>query len=255
MRVWLLALLATAGLASSTACGSDSNPTDPSGGSGTSTLTIVPVTDFLTVGSTAMLQARLAVSGSSSVVSADWSSDDGRVAAIDRQGLLTALASGTTTVRAAFDGRSAAMPLRVAPNYAGVWAGARRVANCVHPVPDFCTANYPPGSQFATRLTLSQVRDRVSGTLLLSPPAASPTAAVLGDIATGGQLPLAGSISASATTGGPLAFVGSVADWRSEIDPVQSVMLGGFVEQRVDPNGTTWRVTWELLGLARAAAP
>src|SRR5262245_59612079 len=150
MRASRLVGLVAIAMTTAVACGSDS-PTDPSNGSGTNALTIVPATDFLTIGSTITLVARLTDTGSPSrVVHADWSTDDGRVASIDRQGLVTALGSGSTTIRAAFEGRTATQALRVTPNFAGTWVGARRVVACVHPSPTFCTTNYPVGQQVAS---------------------------------------------------------------------------------------------------------
>jgi hypothetical protein len=248
MRASTLAGLAAIAITMTVACGSDSSPTAPDG---SNTLTIVPATDFLAIGSTVTLAARLTETGSPPrVVSADWSTDDGRVASVDRQGLVSALGSGSTTIRATFEGRTAAQALRVAPDFAGTWIGARRVVACVHPSPTFCTTNYPVAQQFATRLVLSQVKASVSGTLQFMPPAASPAATLTGEISSTGQLPLVGTIGTS-TSGGPVTLVGSINDWRSQIDAVQAVMLGSFTEQRLDSNGTAWRVSWELLGLTR----
>jgi hypothetical protein len=236
-------------MATAIACGSDS-PTDPS--DGTNTLTIVPATDFLTVGSTVTLAARLSQTGSAPrVVSAEWSTDDGRVASVDRQGLVSALGSGSTTIRATFEGRTAAQALRVAPDYAGTWVGVRRVVACVHPTPTFCSTNYPFAQQFDTRLVLAQAKASVSGTLQFTPPAASPTATLTGAITSAGQLPLVGTIATS-TSGGAVTLVGSIDDWNSQIDPVRAVMIGSFTEQRLDANGTAWRVSWELQRLSRS---
>jgi Bacterial Ig-like domain (group 2) len=233
------------------ACGGDdTTPTSPSPGTGT--LVIAPQTDVLTVGASLVFEARL-TSGTLAVtvVAADWSSQDGRVAAVDRLGRVTALAAGTTTLRAVFEGQTATLAVRVVPNFAGVWTGARRVTACLHPSPTFCATTYPPGRQFQTSLTLTQARDRVTGQLSLAPPAASPSAAVSGDIALGGQLALSGTIISTPATGA-VSTLGTVADWRSEVDAVTPTILrGSFVEQRTDSDATQWRVSWELVGLTK----
>jgi hypothetical protein len=250
--------LALAGLLCSTilsaACGSDGDtdsPTSPS--PGTSPLTIAPQTDFLTIGTSLVLQARLTEGTTARTVAADWSSQDGRVAAVDRTGRVTALAAGTTTIRAVFESNSATLSLRVAPDFAGTWTGPRRVTGCLHPTAGFCDANYPINRQFATTLTLTQARDRVTGQLLFSPPTASPSAAVSGDIAAGGQLTLAGTIISTPATGA-VTTLGTLADWRSEIEAVQPILRGSFTELRTDGNSTQWRVTWEFVGLTRAGS-
>lgn len=230
--------------------GSDESPTSPSPGTGT--LAIAPQTDFLTIGTSLVFEARLTEgTNAPRIVAADWSSQDGRVAAVDRQGRVTALASGTTTLRAVFDGRTATLDLRVAPNFAGTWTGQRRVVACLHPSPTVCSTTYPPGRQAATTLVLTQARERVTGLLTLAPPATSPSASVTGDIAPGGQLVLTGTII-STPVSGATTTLGTLVDWRSEIDVVQpTIFRGSFVEQRSDSDLTQWRVTWEFLGLIR----
>ena len=67
------------------ACSDDTTqpPTTPS--PGTSRLAIAPQPDFLTVGTSLTLEARLTEATSPvRVVPADWSSSDGRVVAVDR---------------------------------------------------------------------------------------------------------------------------------------------------------------------------
>lgn len=234
------------------ACGEDSGPTSPSPGTGT--LTILPDTDFLTIGSSVTFQARLASDSTTPLpVLAEWSSEDGRIAAVDRQGRVTALASGTTTIRAFYQGHTATRTIRVAPGFAGTWSGPRRVAGCVHPDPLFCPANFPVGQQVDTRVVLTQDRDQVTGTFLFAPPAATPSAAVSGVIAPDGRLTLSGPITAPGT-GVALEPVGTLTDWRVDLDPLQPILRGGFTEQRTDRDGTSWRVTWDVDGLIKAAA-
>jgi hypothetical protein len=230
-------------------CGSDSDapPTTPS--PGTSRLAIAPQADFLTVGTSIALEARLtsATTATPQVVQAEWSSSDGRVVAVDRAGRITALAPGTTTIRAVYEAESATLAVRAAPDFGGTWTGPRRVTACVHPRPDVCAGSYPINRIVTTSLTLTQARDRVTGTLLLSPPLGSPSSAVTGTIDALGGLTLDGTIIATPASGATTTL-GALAGFRGDIDAT-GILRGSFVEERTDADGTAWRVSWEIQGL------
>jgi hypothetical protein len=230
-------------------CGSDDEP--PTTPTPSARLAIAPQPDFLTVGSSVALEARLTEAPSPArVVSADWSSSDGRVIAVDRTGRITALAPGSTTIRATFGPDSATLAMRAAPDFAGTWTGIRRVTGCIHPRPDICAASYPTNRTVSTTLVLTQARDRATGTLSLSPPLASPSAAVSGTIAELGRLTLDGAIISTPSTGASTTL-GALADFRIEIEPTTGIVRGSFAEARTDADGTVWRVTWEIQGLSR----
>ena len=234
------------------ACGSDDDapPTTPSP---SSRLAIAPQPDFLTVGSSVVLEARLSeggTTGRTTVVAADWSSSDGRVVAVERTGRITALAPGSTTIRATYGADTATLAMRAAPDYAGTWTGTRRVTACIHPRPDICAASYPVNRTVSTTLVLTQARDRATGTLSLSPPLASPSAAVSGTIAELGRLTLDGTIISTPATGASTTL-GALADFRMELEPTTGIARGSFAEARTDADGTAWRVTWEIQGLSR----
>ncbi len=249
MRGWLTLLFA-AGLFVG-ACGSD-DETPPTSPTPAARLAIAPQPDFLTVGSSVVLEARLTEgSAPARVVSADWSSSDGRVVAVDRAGRISALAAGSTTIRATFGTDTATLAMRAVPDYAGTWTGTRRVTACIHPRPDVCATSYPTNRVAATTLVLTQARDRATGTLSLSPPLASPSAAVSGTIAELGRLALDGTIISTPASGAS-ATLGTLADFVIEIEPATGIMRGSFAEARTDPDGTAWRVTWEIQGLARS---
>jgi hypothetical protein len=240
--------LALAVLAS--ACSSDS-PNEPSPSPGTSQLAIAPQPDFLTVGTSITLEARLTTgTAPPRVVAADWSSADGRVVSVERTGRINALAPGRTTIRAVFEQQSATLEMRVTPDFAGTWTGQRRVTACVHPRADFCAANYPPNRQVLTTLVLTQSRDRATGTLSLSPPLTSPSSAVTGTMTEVGVLALDGTI-VSTPASGASTTLGSLQNWQSQIEPATGIQRGSFIESRVDADGTAWRVNWELSGLTR----
>ena len=243
-----LTLLLVAALCAG-ACGSDDEtPTTPTPGA---RLAIAPQPDFLTVGTAVVLEARLTEGTSPArVVAADWASSDGRVVAVDRTGRVSALASGTATIRATFGADTASLAMRAAPDFAGVWTGPRRVTGCVHPRPEVCAASYPINRTAATTMVFTQARDRVSGTLSLSPPLASPSSAVSGTIAELGALTLAGTIITTPSSGASTTL-GALADCRVEIEPGTGILRGSFAEARTDADGTAWRVTWEIQGLTR----
>ncbi|MFI5077994.1 MAG: Ig-like domain-containing protein [Vicinamibacteria bacterium] len=242
-----LTLLLMAALCAAS-CGSDDPPTTPTPGA---RLAITPQPDFLIVGSSVVLEARLTEGTSPPrIVAADWSSADGRVVAVDRSGRVSALAPGATTIRATFGADSASLAMRAAPDFAGTWTGNRRVVSCVHPRPDFCAADYPLNRIAATTMVLTQARDRVSGTLSLSPPLASSSSAVSGAIAELGSLTLDGTIISTPSTGASTTL-GALADCRIQIEPVTAILRGSFAEARTDADGTSWRVNWEIQGLTR----
>jgi hypothetical protein len=233
-------------------CGSDDDAT-PTTPTPPGRLAIAPQPDFLTVGSSVVLEARLSeggTTGRTTVVAADWSSSDGRVVAVERSGRISALAPGSTTIRATFGADTATLALRAAPDFAGTWTGARRVVACLHPRPEVCAASYPTNRIVSTTLVLTQARDRATGTLSLSPPLASPSAAVSGTIAELGGLTLAGTIISTPASGAS-ATLGTLADFRIELEPVTGIMRGAFSEARTDADGTPWRVTWDIQGLNR----
>jgi hypothetical protein len=232
------------------ACGSDDDapPTTPTP---SARLAIAPQPDFLTVGSSVVLEARLTEGTSPArVVAADWSSTDGRVVAVERTGRVTALAPGSTTIRATFGADTATLAMRAAPDFAGTWTGTRRVTACLHPRPEVCAASYPINRTVSTTLVLTQARDRAAGTLSLSPPLTSPSAAVSGTIAELGRLTLDGTIISTPSSGASTTL-GILADFRMELDPTTGVARGSFAEARTDADGTVWRVSWEIQGLSR----
>jgi hypothetical protein len=243
-----LLFVATLALA---ACGSDATtpPTQPS--PGTSRLSITPQPDFLTVGAAIVLEARLTEGTSPPrVVPADWSSADGRIVAVDRTGRISALAAGSTTIQATFSTDTARLTVRAVPDLAGTWTGNRRVVACIHPRTDFCAATYPVNQVRATTLVMTQSRDRTTGTLTLSPPLPTPSAAVTGAIAESGRLTLDGTIVSTPGTGATITL-GRLSDFRADLESVTGFLRGSFVEARTDSDGTSWSVSWDLQGLAR----
>jgi hypothetical protein len=244
-----LTLLLMAALCAASCGSDDETPTTPTS---SARLAIAPQPDFLTVGSSVVLEARLTEGATPPrVVAADWSSTDGRVVTVDRSGRVVALAAGSAMIRATFGADTASLAMRAAPDFTGSWTGSRRVVSCVHPRPEVCAAAYPTNRVAATTLVFTQARDRVTGTLSLSPPLASPSSAVSGTIAELGSLTLAGTIISTPSSGASTTL-GTLADCRVEIEPGTGILRGGFGEAHTDPDGTSWRVNWEIQGLTRA---
>jgi len=102
----------------------------------------------------------------------------------------------------------------------------------------------------STTLVLTQARDRATGTLSLSPPLASPSAAVSGTIAELGRLTLDGTIISTPASGAS-ATLGRLADFQAELEATTGILRGAFAEARTDADGTAWRVSWEIQGLSR----
>jgi hypothetical protein len=254
MRRTPILLLLLACLLTVAACGSDT-PTDPSPNPTPGTLTIIGQTDFMTMGSAVTLQATLSGT-TSSVVAADWSTDDGRVAGIDRSGRLTALGSGTTNVRAVYQGNNATFAVRVAPDFAGTWEGRVRVTACTTPTTTACQA-YSAGSQFITRVTLVQNRAQVVGTLFQPVPASLPSIPQwVTDATLSGQIELAGRLPMTGVLVGPTPTspsVGAIADWRTEIDSTQPILRGSYSEL-ITTTGSAATISWEFIGLTRAGS-
>jgi len=236
-------------------CGSETptNPSPPASGS----LAITPQADFLTLGTAVTLQATFTpTTGAPRIVSASWSSDDGRVAAVDRDGRVTALAAGSTTVRAGFEQLTATLAVRAAPDFAGTWAGRARVAACSNPTPSICQRDYAIGTQYVVAVTLAQSRDQVVGTLYAPYLASLPTVptpvvdgTLSGRIELGGTLPMTGVLVGPTPTSPP---VGTLTDWRTQIDTTQPILRGGYTETMPVTGGIS-SITWEFIGLTRGS--
>ena len=110
------------------ACDDNSNPARPTGL--VASLAINGV-DYALTGSTTTYTATATLSdGSTRTVTASWSSSAADVATVDISGRLEGRTHGSTTLTAAFDGRSASKTVQVVNNYAGSWSGQYVVTAC-----------------------------------------------------------------------------------------------------------------------------
>jgi hypothetical protein len=72
-------------------------------------------------------------------------------------------------------------------------------------------------------------------------------ATLSGRIDIGGRLPMTGTLVGPTPTAPP---VGTINDWRTEIDTTQPVMRGTYTEVTTTTSGST-SITWEFVGLTR----
>jgi hypothetical protein len=132
-----------------------------------------------------------------------WSTDNGSVATVERNGDLTGYVNGNVTVRAASAGLTATKVVHVVSNFSGDWRGTYRVNKCDDSgafAGVWCRGLGGVGTILPVSMSLSQggtSRDQVSGQLALGSFVGPVTGNVTGD----GRLVLGGSfISTSGTS-------------------------------------------------------
>jgi Bacterial Ig-like domain (group 2) len=194
-------------------CGGD-NKGNPNGPSDTriTGLTISPATDLLKINGSETFTLTGAMSnGASQTVSGTWASDAAAVAAIDSSGRATGRASGEATISGDSQGLRATRRLRVVPDYQGDWRGNWAITGCTADG-EWARANVcqdiPNGALSAFRLTLTQTRDAVSGSVdfdeLPGP--------IQGSIRISGELELGGTFTVSDPD---VTLQVAVSDWQS----------------------------------------
>lgn len=200
-------------LAGLSACGG-SGPNGPSKGGEDRivSLTIAPGTTMMRIKGTETFTATATMSsGVTSPASPAWRSSNVTIATIDGGGRTTALASGTTTITADYQGLSAPRELRVVPDYQGTWRGRLNVTGCTDEG-DWHTGNFcgelGTGNLDNLTLTSAQQNAAITGTLDVG----GMSGPITGSIATDGTLTLTGSYTAPA---GGFAFNISIAEWQS----------------------------------------
>ena len=157
----LLALLAIG----AQACSDDAPlpPTAPTPSVGS--VTIVPGTDWLVLGSETTFSAFVTMtSGSGQTMEATWQSNNASVAEVSSRGVVRALSPGRASITATASGVSATRSVRVAPDFTATWSGRAVVVSCVNLVGSGCSSD-PPGSSSNVGAVLAQARDNVSGAI------------------------------------------------------------------------------------------
>jgi hypothetical protein len=199
----------------------------------------------LTVTATATLS-----DGTTQTVTPVWTIDDPRVASVDSAGRVTTVAPGAATVVATFEAQTARMPLRVTPNFNGVWSGSYRQVACDAPDTTACRTNQlapPPDQRLTARF--QQRASIVTGRLeFLSNGQVGTAVDVLGAVTLDGRLELDGAqIAANAD--------GRLVGWRSSLEqPGLDTMRGGFATVgKALGDGPIVHITYALDALARTS--
>jgi hypothetical protein len=202
--------------------GCDNNsttPTSPSGG----TLQITAARAVLRSGETQPLT--VTSSTGAPVTGAAWTSTDTSVLAVSATGIATAVRAGRVTVTASSGSSSGSLPLRVVPDYQGIWTGAitRLQLTCS---PGSTSPLCVPGASTAGTVTLriQQTGDQIAAVLVDSAEPNSPVP-VVGQVQSDDQLALAGRIDSPLVA--PTLRV-EVATLRGSVDVALGAMSGSY---------------------------
>ncbi|MGE5813882.1 MAG: Ig-like domain-containing protein [Acidobacteriota bacterium] len=172
-------------------------------------ISISPATDLLKIKAVENFTATAISSSGSNAVTASWRSDNPSVVTIDSAGRATAVASGTATVIADYQGLSASRLLRVVPDYHGNWRGNARLLACEDDGDwDGICDDMGIGELDTIAILVTQQNTGVSGTLDVGGMAG----AVTGTIAMDGTLTLSGTFTVPVEG---VLFDISVVEWQT----------------------------------------
>ena len=171
--------------------GSPAKPTPTAVG-----ITITPGDDFLLVGQTVQLSAKVNLSdGTSSLQQGTWGSDTPNVATVDSTGKVTAHSHGKVTVYVDIQGQRGTRLITVNVNFAGEWHGTWAIDKCTATGEfksiDFCDT-VKAGDTDAMTLTLTQDHNSVTG--ILEFPTCPCSGDVTGTVSDDGVMTLDGTI-------------------------------------------------------------
>jgi hypothetical protein len=159
-----------------------------------------------------------------------WTVEPSGIATVDRQGLVTPVANGTATVRAALGDRVGSNPIRVLPNFAGNWSGEYVVTGCsggadFRSCPRIMFNESPNRVRYAFRLALAQDRDTLTGTLVEPSPS-------VGDVVTPvtGFVRLSGALVLEATLAQPNLDPIRITNWTSTFNATATQISGAFTK-------------------------
>ncbi len=190
-----------------------------------------------------------------------WSIEPAGVALVDQHGRVSPVSIGTATVSAKYGDKTGINPIRVLPDYSGNWSGQFRITGCTGGY-DFRECGQmmvgagagngtgtAPSPFYPLTMTLSQLRDQVTGTV--REPRASDDLAypVRGIVRVAGQLVL------EATANKPSGDELRVFNWSSTTNAGVTAMSGAFT--KIEPYRTvfnapyTIRTEHEFTGLSR----
>jgi Bacterial Ig-like domain (group 2) len=129
-RMRLVALVVVASLIGLAACG-NKNPAAPSQPAITVNGLAISGHDSVLTGLSASYTVTATLSdGSTATVTPAWTSNNPTVASVDSGGRLEGRSHGSTSVTAAYEGRSTSKNVQVVNNYSGVWEGTSVARAC-----------------------------------------------------------------------------------------------------------------------------
>jgi hypothetical protein len=160
MRSKLSLIVVVAGLVAIRCSDSPTEPTPPPPAVGA--VTLVPGTNWLTLGSSVSFTAFVTMTnGSGQAMDATWRSSNTAIAEVSDRGMVRAIGAGRVTITATASGVAGTRAIRVAPDFTSTWAGRAVVEQCVDVVGALC-ASEPRGASNLGAV-LAQVGDHVTG--------------------------------------------------------------------------------------------
>jgi hypothetical protein len=177
-----------------------------------------------------------------------WSVDPAGMATISSAGLLTATSAGSFAVIATVGDKSGRTTVRAVPDYAGNWSGEYTVSACTGGFDFrecgrimFAQDGGGQHTRYPFTLSLSQLQDRVSGTLREIRPSGDIVAPVTGLVRVNGSLVIEASVPQ------PNHEPFRVFNWSSAANATATSMSGAFtqIDPRRSPFGDPYAVRTE----------
>lgn len=211
-------------------------------------ISITSAPDVLLVGGSATLVAAKAATGE--VVNAQWSSNNSAVASVSNA-QLAGVSAGRVAITASYQGASAAVSVKVVPNYAGtypappdVWGFVFKIGCTDLRAPGFCVANVADPEMF--HLELAQNKDLVSARCVTD----AVDGPLTGEIDDSGRLTLRGTLPSRSGGGFPGFPLQTITAWSSYLD-ASGAMFGTFTSQFLGRDGVAnFQVTQEMRGIS-----
>lgn len=185
-----------------------------------------------------------------------WSTEPSGILAIDGQGRVTALASGSARVIASVGDRSGRSPnITAVPDFSGTWSGNYIITACSGHY-DFRVCGRlmfsqldGSRSQYPFSITLSQMQDQVIGTLR------EQVASSIRETPMRGFVRLSGALVVEASVPQPDLPPFEITNWSATMNPERTRLSGGFttIEPRRDSLVGTYtiRTENEFSGISR----
>jgi hypothetical protein len=229
------------------AAGCGPSPTAATSTTDTATFAITPVITVQIVGQTQTWGVVNAAADST----VTWMSSDPTLLTIDSDGNSTAIAKGVVTIIAQTStSQEATLQVQVVPNYEGTWTGQAVMIACTD-IGGFASARYCAQGTTPQPVTLTLVHENLSvtGTLSKSEGDGQLSGIVTGNVGTGGDITLTGTIS-GLSRGANLAA--ALTSWNALV--TDTSMTGSWSANITSPQilGIA-TVQWSLTGMTLAA--